>query len=140
VIRQLGKYGSKGLSQAVIISGVLPCLLKTADNPEGVDPSVFAGIEQAVAADCFSFFNGFFQNFFNTDEFAGKRVSEQAVQANWNVAAGASAAASLACVAAWHQDFRADVARFDVPTLVIQGEAAAFFLSRLIFRRDSPAK
>ncbi len=123
VARYFGKYGSKGVSKAVIISGVPPYLLKTADNPEGVDGSVFAGIEKAVAADRYAFFSGFFQNFYNTDQFLGKRVSEQAIQASWNVAAGASAIASLACVAAWHTDFREDLARIDVPTLVIQGDA-----------------
>jgi non-heme chloroperoxidase len=123
VARYLGKYGSRGVSKAVIISGVPPYLLKTADNPEGVDGTVFAGIEKAVAADRYAFFSGFFQNFYNTDQFLGKRVSEQAIQANWNVAAGSSATASLACVAAWHEDFREDLARIDVPTLVIQGDA-----------------
>jgi non-heme chloroperoxidase len=123
VARYLRKYGSKGVSKAVIISGVPPYLLKTADNPEGVDGSVFAGIEKAVAADRYAFFSGFFQNFYNTDQFLGKRISEQAIQASWNVAAGASATASLACVAAWHEDFREDLARIDVPTLVIQGDA-----------------
>jgi pimeloyl-ACP methyl ester carboxylesterase len=123
VARYLRKHGSKCVSKAVIISGVPPYLLKTADNPEGVDGSVFAGIEKAVAADRYAFFSGFFQNFYNTDQFLGKRVSEQAVQASWNVAAGASATASLACVAAWHEDFREDLARIDVPTLVIQGDA-----------------
>ena len=123
VARYLRKHGSKGVSKAVIISGVPPYLLKTADNPEGVDGSVFAGIEKAVAADRYAFFIGFFQNFYNTDQFLGKRVSEQVIQASWNVAAGASATASLACVAAWHEDFREDLARIDVPTLVIQGDA-----------------
>ena len=123
VARYLGKYGSKSVSKAVIISGVPPYLLKTADNPEGVDGSVFAGIEKAVAADRYAFFSGFFQNFYNTDEFLGKRVSEQAIQASWNVAAGASPTASLACVATWHEDFRENLARIDVPTLVIQGDA-----------------
>jgi non-heme chloroperoxidase len=123
VARYLGKYGSKGVSKAVIISGVPPYLLKTADNPEGVDGSVFAGIENAVAADRYAFFSSFFQNFYNTDQFLGKRVSEQAIQASWNVAAGASAIASLACVAAWHEDFRGELGRIDVPTLVIQGDA-----------------
>ena len=88
-----------------------------------MDGSVFAGIKKAVAADRYAFFNGFFQNFYNTDQFLGKRLSEQAIQASWNVAAGASATASLACVAAWHEDFREDLARIDVPTLVIQGDA-----------------
>jgi non-heme chloroperoxidase len=123
VARYLGKYGSNGVSNAVIISGVPPYLLKTADNPEGVDASVFAGIEKAVAADRYAFFTGFFQNFYNTDVLLGKRVSEQAVQASWNIAATASPTASLACVATWHEDFREDLARMDVPTLVMQGDA-----------------
>jgi non-heme chloroperoxidase len=59
VARYIGKYGSKGVSKAVIISGVPPYLLKTGDNPEGVDASVFAGIEKAVAADRYAFFTGF---------------------------------------------------------------------------------
>ena len=123
VARYLGKYGSKGVTKAVIISGVPPFLLKTVDNPEGVDASVFEGIQKAVAADRYAFFTDFFKNFYNTDLLLGKRVSEQAVQANWNVAAGASAAASLACVPTWHEDFREDLARIDVPTLVIHGDA-----------------
>jgi non-heme chloroperoxidase len=91
VARHFGKYGSKGVSKAVIISGVPPYLLKTPDNPGGLDASVFDGIEQAV-------------------------------QANWNIAAGASAIASLACVQTWHEDFREDLTRIDVPTLVIHGD------------------
>jgi non-heme chloroperoxidase len=123
VARYIGKYGSKSVSKAVIISGVPPYLLKTGDNPEGVDASVFAAIEKAVAADRYAFFTGFFQNFYNTDLLLGKRVSEEVVRASWNVAACASARASLACVATWHEDFRKDLARIDVPTLVIQGDA-----------------
>jgi len=123
VARYIGKYGSRGVSAAVFISSVPPYLLKTADNPEGVEGSVFAGIEQAVAADRYAFFTGFFRDFYNTDKFLGKRVSEQAVAASWNVAAAASATASLACVPTWHEDFRADVARVNVPTLVIHGDA-----------------
>ncbi len=111
------------MSKAVIISGVPPYLLKTAGNPEGVDASVFDGIQKAVAADRHAFFTSFFQNFYNTDVFLGKRVSEQVVQASWNIAAGASATASLACVPTWHEDFREDLAHIDVPTLVIQGDA-----------------
>ena len=123
VARYIGKYGSDGVSKAVIISGVPPCLLKTADNPEGVDGRVFAGIQKAVAADRYAFFTGFFQNFYNTDALLEKRVSEQVVQASWNIAASASATANLACVPTWHEDFREDLARVDVPTLVIQGDA-----------------
>jgi non-heme chloroperoxidase len=122
IARYFGKYGSKGASKAVIIGGVPPFLLKTGDNPEGVDASVFEGIQKAVAADRYAFFTEFFKNFYNTDLLLGKRVSEQVVQASWNIAAGASATASLACVPTWHEDFRGDLARVDVPTLVIHGD------------------
>ncbi|MGC2450963.1 MAG: alpha/beta hydrolase [Candidatus Sulfotelmatobacter sp.] len=123
VARYIGKYGSKNVSRAVIISGVPPYLLKTGDNPEGVDGSVFDGIEKAVKVDRYAFFAEFFKNFYNTDINLGKRVSEQAVQASWSVAASASAVASYACVPTWHEDFRKDVAKIDVPTLVIQGDS-----------------
>src|SRR5437763_14916613 len=108
VARYIGKFGSKGVSKAVFISGVPPFLLKTPENPEGVDASVFEGIQKAVAADRYAFFTDFFKNFYNTDRLLGKRVSEQAVQASWNVAAGASATAGLACVPTWHADSRKD--------------------------------
>jgi non-heme chloroperoxidase len=123
VARYIGRYGSKEVSKAVIMGGVPPYLLKTADNPEGVDGSVFQGIEKAIAADRYAFFTEFFKNFFNVDVLLGKRVSEQAIQASWNSAAIASATASLACVPTWHEDFRKDVAKIDVPTLVIHGDS-----------------
>ena len=122
IARYFGKYGSKGVSKAVIIGGVPPFLLRTEDNPEGVDGTVFEGIRKAVAADRYAFFTEFFKNFFNTDLLLGKRVSEQVVQASWNLAASASATASLACVPTWLEDFRKDLARVDVPTLVIHGD------------------
>ncbi|OGQ93496.1 MAG: bromoperoxidase [Deltaproteobacteria bacterium RIFOXYA12_FULL_61_11] len=123
VARYLGKFGSQDVSQAVFISSVPPFLLKTANNPEGVDGSVFDGIKKAVIEDRFAFFSEFFKNFFNTDLLLGKRVSDQVVQASWNVAAGASPTASLACVNTWLEDFRKDLAQIDVPTLVIHGDA-----------------
>ncbi len=123
VARYLGKYGSKGVSKAVFVGSVPPFLLKTPDNPEGVDSAVFEGIQKAIVADRYAFFTEFFKNFYNTDLFLGKRVSEQAIQASWNIAAGASATASLACVPTWHEDFRKDLKCIDVPTLVIHGDA-----------------
>jgi non-heme chloroperoxidase len=123
VARYVGKYGTKDVTRAVIMSGVPPFLLKTADNPDGVDASVFEGIQKAVAADRYAFFTEFFKNFYNADLLLGKRVSEQAVHASWNVAASASATASLACVSTWYEDFRKDVERIDVPTLVIHGDS-----------------
>jgi non-heme chloroperoxidase len=122
VVRYLGKYGSKGVRKAVIIGGIPPYLLKAPDNPSGVDLSVFKGIEAAVTADRYAFFTDFFKNFYNTDELLGRRISEQAVQASWAVAAKASPAASVECVHTWYTDFRKDLARVDVPTLVIHGD------------------
>jgi non-heme chloroperoxidase len=123
VARYIGRYGSKDVSKVVFISSVPPYLLKASDNPEGVDGSVFDGIQKAIIADRYAFFTEFFKNFYNTDQFLGTRVSEQAVQSSWNVAAGSSATASLACVPTWHEDFRKDLARVQVPSLVIHGDA-----------------
>jgi non-heme chloroperoxidase len=123
VARYFGRYGSKGVSKVVILSGVPPYLLKTSDNPEGVDQSVFDGVEKAIIADRYAFFTEFFKNFYNTDVLLNKRVSPQAVQSSWNVAAFSSAIATLACVPTWHEDFRKDVAKIDVPALVMHGDA-----------------
>jgi non-heme chloroperoxidase len=123
VARYLGQFGSKGVHKAVIISGIPPFLLKTPDNSEGIDKGVFEGIEKAVTADRYAFFTEFVKNFYNTDLLLNKRVTEQAVQASWNLAAGSSATASLACVATWHEDFREDLSAVDVPTLVMHGDA-----------------
>lgn len=123
VARYIGKYGSKDVSKAVIVGGIPPFLLKTPDNPEGVDAGVFEGIQKAVANDRYSFFSEFFKNFYNADVLLGKRVTEEAMRASWNTAAISSATASLACVPTWYEDFRKDVARIDIPTLVIHGDA-----------------
>jgi len=123
VARYIGKYGSQGVRKAVFVGAITPFLLKTADNPEGLDGAVFEGIQKAIIADRYAFFTEFFKNFYNTDLLLGKRVSEQAVQASWNIAVGSSATASLACVPTWHEDFRKDLARIDVPALVVHGDA-----------------
>jgi len=123
IARYFGKYGSSGARKAVLIGAVPPFLLKTSDNPEGLDGSVFEGIQKAVAADRYAFFTEFFKNFYNTDLLLGTRVSEEVVRASWNLAAAASATASVACVPTWHEDFRHDVGRIDVPTLVIHGDS-----------------
>src|SRR5579863_2480691 len=123
VARYLGEYGESGVTKAVFISSIPPYLLKTADNPEGVDGSVFTGLEKAITADRYAFFTQFFKDFYNTDVYMGERISEQAFQASWNVAASSSATATLACVPTWGEDFRKDLAKIDVPTLVIHGDA-----------------
>ncbi len=123
VARYLGKYGSKGVRKAVFISSVPPYLLKTADNPEGVDASVFQGIQKAITADRYAFFTQFFKDFYNTDQLMGSRISEDAVRASWNVACSASPTASLVCVPTWHEDFREDLAKVNTPSLILHGDA-----------------
>lgn len=123
VARYLGTYGTSRVSHVAFISAVPPYLLKTDDNPEGVDGSVFAGLKQAIMADRPSFVSGILHEFYNLDVYGGTRVSDQTVQASFNVAVTASPVATLDCVDIWGTDFRADLARIDVPTLVIHGDA-----------------
>jgi non-heme chloroperoxidase len=121
VTRYLGKYGSGRVRKAVLLGSIPPFLLKTDDNPEGVDGSVFEGIKSAVVADRYAYFKDFLDNFYNVDKLGGTRISDQAWQASFNVAASASPYASYACVDTWLTDFRADVAMIDIPMLVLHG-------------------
>ncbi len=123
VARYLGTYGSQRVSKAVFIASVPPFLLKTANNPEGVDGGVFEGIKKAIIADRPAFLSAFLANFYNVDVLGGKSISDQVVQYNWNVGVAASAKGTLDCVSAWVTDFRNDLPRIDVPTLVIHGDA-----------------
>lgn len=123
VARYLGTYGSERVSKAAFLAAIPPFLLKTPDNPAGIDGSVFDGIKAGIAADRLAFLAAFFANFYNVDVFGGKRVSDQAVQFSWNVAAGASPKGTLDCVSAWLSDFRKDLSKIKVPTLVIHGDA-----------------
>jgi non-heme chloroperoxidase len=121
VTRYLGKYGSGRVRKAALLGAIPPFLLKTDDNPEGVDRSVFEGIKSAVVADRYAYFKDFLDNFYNVDKLGGTRISDQAWQASFNVAAAASPHATYACVDTWLTDFRADLAKIDVPVLVVHG-------------------
>ena len=94
----LGAYGSGRVSRGVLISPIPPFLLQADDNPEGVPGSVFEGFIKEAKADAPAWMTGFLENFYNYDEYRGKLVSEQAFQASWNIAAGASAIAAVACI------------------------------------------
>jgi pimeloyl-ACP methyl ester carboxylesterase len=122
VARYIGRYGTERVRKAVFVAAIPPFLLKTPDNPTGIDASVFDGIKQAIAADRPAFLSGFLANFYNVDTLGGKRVSDEIVRHSWNVAAGASLKATIECVTAWNADFRQDLARIDVPTLVLHGD------------------
>jgi non-heme chloroperoxidase len=121
VTRYLGTYGSDRVQKAVLFGAIPPFLLKTDDNPEGVEGSVFEGIKETVLKDRYVWFKQFFDDFYNVDKLAPERISEQAWQASFNVASMGSAYSSYACVDAWLTDFRDDLPRIDVPTLVVHG-------------------
>lgn len=121
VTRYLGKYGSDRVEKAVLCGAIPPFLLKTDDNPEGVDGQVFEGIKETVLNDRYVWFKQFFDDFYNVDKLAPERISEQAWQASFNVACMASPYSSYACVDAWLTDFRDDLPKIDVPTLVLHG-------------------
>lgn len=121
VTRYLGTYGSDRVQKAVLFGTIPPFLLKTDDNPEGVDGSVFEGIKEAALKDRYAWFKQFFDDFYNVDKLAPERISDQAWQASFNVACQGSFWASYAGVDAWLEDFRDDVSKNDVPTLVMHG-------------------
>jgi len=109
--------------KAVLIGTLGPYLVKASDNPEGVDRSVFEGIKAAIRADRPAFLMEFLRNFYNYDVTGGKLVSDRVLEDNWNVAAGASAIGTVACVDCWIEDFRKDLKKNKVPTLILHGDA-----------------
>ncbi|MEH0970952.1 alpha/beta hydrolase [Micromonospora sp. CPCC 205546] len=125
VTRYLGVYGSQRVDRAVLLAPLAPFLLKTSDNPEGVDKSLFQGFQQAIVDDRFAYLTTFCEAFFNYQENKGRLVSEEAFRAHWEIGARASAKATHDSVDAWQTDFRGDVSRIDVPVLIVQGDSDA---------------
>lgn len=123
VTRYIGTYGSGRVAKAVLIGAIPPFLLKTNDNPEGLDRSLFDQTKAAIVTDRPAYLKGFLDNFYNTDTYAGTRISDQAWQSSFISAVGASAYATWACIDTWLTDFRADLPKIDVPTLLIHGNA-----------------
>lgn len=123
VARYIGAHGTGRICKAVFMAAIPPFLLKTFDNPAGVDGDVFKGIKQALVTDRPAFLSAFFSNFYNVDVLSGKRISNEMVRLSWNVAVGASPIGTLDCVQSWMTDFRDDFKRLDVPTLVVHGDA-----------------
>ncbi|MCI4061264.1 alpha/beta hydrolase [Micromonospora sp. R77] len=123
VTRYLGTYGSDRVRKAALLGAIPPFLLKTDDNPEGVDRQVFEDIKAAVVADRPAYFKSFLDNFYNVDVLGGTRISDEAWQNSFVTALGASTYAAYACVDTWLTDFRDDLAKIDVPTLLVHGDA-----------------
>ncbi|SDW76656.1 peroxiredoxin [Arthrobacter sp. cf158] len=124
VARYISTYGSARVAKAVFLGSLEPYLLKTDDNPDGVPQDVFDGLAAAVTADRYAFFTDFFKNFYNSDTFLGTdRLSQESVDASWNLASKSGAFASVAAQPTWLTDFRADIPKIDVPALIVHGTA-----------------
>jgi len=139
VARYLGVHGSERVTKAVFIAAIPPFLLKTADNQEAADGALFDGIKKAIIADRPAFLSKFLSDFYNVDVLGGTRISEEVVRLSWNIAAGASPKGSLDCVSAWLTDFRSDLKKINVPTLVIHGDADRILPIAITGKRTSEA-
>ena len=139
VARYLGTYGSERVSKAVLASAVPPFLHKSDDNPDGgLDDETIAQFEGGVSGDRIAFLDDFSTNFFSAD--GELKVSEmQRVHAR-DIASWASPKGTLDCIAAFARtDFRDDLAKFDVPTLVIHGDSDAVVPFEVSGKRSAEA-
>jgi non-heme chloroperoxidase len=121
VARYLSKHGTAGVSQAVLISSVVPYMLKTADNPDGVDQSVFDGMTEGMKDDRAAFMQNFAKGFFGVG-FLKAPVSDAVLDGFFQSAMMAGLHPTLGCAKAFATtDFRPDLAAFTIPTLIIHG-------------------
>lgn len=124
IARYLGTYGSGRVAKAAFFGSLEPYLLKTDDNPDGAGPQeFFDGIAAAVRADRYAFLTGFLHDFYNLDDNLGSRISQEALDASVQVANHAGNTAIAAAPLTWPTDFRADIPKIDVPTLIVHGTA-----------------
>lgn len=119
IIRYIGKYGVSRLHKVALLGTMGPFWLKTADNPDGADASMFEGFQKAMRADRPATLLNIVKNARNHDVLGGTLVSDEAVNEAWNVAVAASPIAAVECIGAWKTDFRADVPKITVPTLIV---------------------
>jgi pimeloyl-ACP methyl ester carboxylesterase len=121
--RYIGRYGTDRLRGCVFVESLAPSFAKSADNPWGVDRAGVAAVQDAILQDRFAWLQGLLGDFLNLDEYLGKRVSEETVRALWNAGAEASPYATWACPPGWLDDYTDDIARIDVPALIVHGTA-----------------
>jgi pimeloyl-ACP methyl ester carboxylesterase len=137
ITRYIGKFGTRRLRKVVLIGTLGPYLVKAADNPDGIDASVFSGIQAGIRADRPATLMAFLKNFYSVDGADGKLVSDLVIQSNWTVAIGASPIGTVACVDAWIEDFRNDISRNDLPTLMIHGDDDRILPASVTSRRQA---
>jgi pimeloyl-ACP methyl ester carboxylesterase len=140
VARYLGRHGSERVAQAVFAGAVPPYLYKTDDNPDGgLDDATVQGFLDGVTGDRVAFLDGFVTTFFT----AGSRsdlISEPSRLYHREIAEFASPKGTLECIKAFsYTDFRDDLAKIDVPTLVIHGDSDAIVPFEVSGKRTAEA-
>jgi pimeloyl-ACP methyl ester carboxylesterase len=123
VARYIGRYGSVNISRVVFIGGALPYLTKSEANPAGVDTAMRTQLETAVKKDRLTFLTSFLENMYNADALLGTRLTEEDLRYAWQMASMASPIGTLKSICTWWSDFRPDVAKINVPALIIHGGA-----------------
>lgn len=122
-VRYLSRYGTQRVSGLILISAVTPYMLKTNDNPDGVDESVFAEMMTEMKKDRIGFLDDFGKKFFGVS-LVNHPVSTPLLQYYRDLASVALPRATQQCAIAFAQtDFRADLQKVQVPTLIIHGDA-----------------
>ena len=121
VARYMSRHGGKSVSQAILVSSVVPYMLKTADNPDGTDQAVFDKMAQGMKEDRAKFFAVFYKDFFGVG-MVSHPVSDEVLDWACSVSMQAGLKATLACADSFSStDFRGDLPAFNVPTLIIHG-------------------
>ena len=124
--RYVANHGHERVAKLAFLASLEPFLVQRDDNPTGVPQDVFDGIVETALADRFAWFTQFFADFYNLDENLGTRISQEAVTASWNTAAGSAPVAAHAVVPTWIEDFRDDVRAVRAsgkPALILHGTA-----------------
>ncbi|WP_174297010.1 alpha/beta fold hydrolase [Sphingomonas bacterium] len=124
VARYMSRHDGKGVVAAGLIASVVPYLLQTEDNPEGVPQSMLDQIREGIETDRAKFFRRTFMPQFYGVGLISHPVSDDLVDMSTSAALMAGLKPTLACMESFaHTDFRPDLASFRVPTLIVHGTA-----------------
>lgn len=121
VARYMSRHAGKSVVKAVLVSSVVPFMLKTDDNVNGTEQAAFEKMGQSMQQDRAEFFAGFFKDFFGVG-LISQPVSDEILEWARSIGMQASLKATLACAKSFSStDFRGDLSAFKVPTLIIHG-------------------
>lgn len=122
VARYIGRHGTKRVSKAVLISAVPPLMLKTSHNPHGTPMEVFNEIRENLLKDRSQYFKELADPFYGATR-AGSDVSQGLKDFFWLQGMLCGFNAAYECVKAFSEtDFHEDLKKFDIPTLILQGD------------------